>query len=168
MSAAAFNVHERVLPAPVAETGALIDTLATPDDLLWPRGPWPRMSLDNGLTPGSSGGHGPVRYTVTSYVPRQWVRFTFTGPRGFDGFHEYTAHATDDGRSVLRHTLAMKVTGPALLTWPLAYRAFHDAVLEDSLDRAESALTGTVARPARWSPYVRLLRGLTPAGMRAL
>ncbi|MBT2508958.1 SRPBCC family protein [Streptomyces sp. ISL-98] len=162
VSTSAFNVHERLLPATASEVGALIDTLATPGDLLWPGDDWPRMSLDNGLTPGSKGGHGPVRYTVTSYVPDKWVRFTFSGPRGFDGFHELTVHAVDDGRTVLRHTLAMKVRGPALLTWPLMYRSCHDAVLEDALDRAESALTGKVARPARWSWYVRLLRRLAP------
>ncbi|MGW2011839.1 hypothetical protein [Streptomyces nigrescens] len=39
-------------------------------------------------------------------------------------------------------------------------RPRHDAALEDSLDRAERACTGTVARPARWSRYVRTLRRL--------
>ncbi|GAA1511570.1 hypothetical protein GCM10009730_15310 [Streptomyces albidochromogenes] len=163
----AFNVHERLLPVTAGEAGALLDTLATPGDLLWPGEHWPPMELDNGLAPGSSGGHGPVRYTVEAYVPREWVRFAFSGPRGFGGFHEYTVHAAGEGQAVLRHTLAMKVSGPALLSWPLAYRAFHDAVLEDSLDRAESALTGAVSRPARWSRYVRLLRRLTPGGSAA-
>ncbi|GGR98407.1 hypothetical protein GCM10010252_41420 [Streptomyces aureoverticillatus] len=168
---AVLNVHERVLPAEPSEVGALIDALATPDDRLWPGGDWPRMKLDHGLTPGSRGGHGPVRYTVAAYAPQQWVRFAFTGPRGFDGFHEFTVHPLNDGkdhdekgsgRTILRHTLTMHARGPARLTWPLAFRAFHDACLEDSLDRAEQALTGTVRRPARWSPYVRLLRRLTP------
>ncbi|MCF3172971.1 hypothetical protein IPZ61_06540 [Streptomyces sioyaensis] len=35
-----------------------------------------------------------------------------------------------------------------------------DAALADSLDRAEEACTGAVARPARWSRYVRLPRRL--------
>ncbi|AZS71029.1 hypothetical protein DDE74_08815 [Streptomyces lydicus] len=39
-------------------------------------------------------------------------------------------------------------------------RPLHDAAPEDSLDRAERACTGTVARPARWSRYVRMLRRL--------
>lgn len=46
------------------------------------------------------------------------------------------------------------------LAWPLAFRPLHDAVLEDALDRAGLATTGRVARPARWSPYVRFLRAL--------
>ncbi|MFH9422324.1 SRPBCC family protein [Streptomyces sp. NPDC017529] len=156
-----FNVHERELPVPRCTAGALIDSLASAHDPLWPGRDWPPMRFDGPLREGAAGGHGPVRYTVTAYVPGAWVRFTFSGPRGFDGFHEYTAHALGEQRSVLRHTLAMRAHGRARLTWPLAYRPLHDAVLEDSLDRAELACTGTVVRPARWSPYVRLLRRLS-------
>ncbi|MEU9115589.1 SRPBCC family protein [Streptomyces sp. NPDC048483] len=155
-----YNVHERVLPVPVAEAGALLDGLSGGADRLWPRRDWPPMVLDGPLGPGAAGGHGPVRYTVAAHVPGQWVRFTFSGPRGFHGFHEYTVQPLGPDRTLLRHTLAMRARGPARLTWPLAYRHFHDAVLEDSLDGAERACTGGVARPARWSPYVRLLRRL--------
>lgn len=157
---AVLNVHERLLPAGPAEVGALLDSLATDADRLWPGADWPPMRLAGGLAPGSSGGHGPVRYTVCAYAPGQWVRFVFGGPRGFHGFHEYSVHPVDAEHAVLRHTLTMHARGPARLTWPLAYRHFHDAVLEDSLDHAERAVTGQVARPARWSRYVRLLRRL--------
>ncbi len=88
------------------------------------------------------------------------MRFAFTGPRGFHGFHEYAVLAVDEERTLLRHTLAMTTGGQARLTWPLVFRPLHDALLEDSLDRAELACAGTVARPARWSGRVRLLRGL--------
>jgi hypothetical protein len=40
----------------------------------------------------------------------------------------------------------------------LVFRPLHDALIEDSLDRAEHAVTGIVARPARWSGTVRQLR----------
>ncbi|MFE6844701.1 hypothetical protein [Streptomyces sp. NPDC057686] len=63
----------------------------------------------------------------------------------------------DDERTVLRHTLSMRVTGVARLSRPLAYRWLHDAVLEDSLDRA-----GKPARCTRWSPCVRLLMAIAP------
>lgn len=155
-----YNVHERVLPVPRTEVGQLIDGLSGSADQLWPHGDWPQMLFDGPLAPGACGGHGPVRYTVAAYVPGQWVRFTFSGPRGFHGFHEYTVHPLDEDRTMLRHTLAMRARGPARLTWPLAFRWFHDAVLEDSMDCAEHACTGTVARPSRWSPYVRVLRRL--------
>ncbi|MFB7619534.1 SRPBCC family protein [Kitasatospora sp. NPDC056181] len=164
---AVVNVHERVLTAGEDEVGALVDSLAAgPADRLWPVSGWPAMVLRPGLEEGAAGGHGPVRYTVAAYVPGRWVRFAFTGPRGFDGFHECTVHRADGGRTVLRHTLAMHARGPALLSWPLLFRPLHDALIEDAMDRAERACTGAVARPARWSPLVRLLRRALRAGAR--
>ncbi|MEY2232548.1 MULTISPECIES: SRPBCC family protein [Streptomyces] len=155
------NLHERVIAAKESEVGALIDTLAAGDeDRLWPGRVWDPMEFDRPLAVGAVGGHGPVRYTVSAYVPGTWVRFAFTGPRGFHGFHEFAVLPVDAERTVLRHTLAMRVSGLARITWPLAFRSGHDAVLEDCLDRAELACTGTIAHPARWSPYVRFLRGL--------
>ncbi|CAM5280456.1 SRPBCC family protein [Streptomyces abikoensis] len=153
-----YNVHERLLPVPEREAGALIDGLASDADRLWPRASWPPMALDRPLGQGASGGHGPVRYRVAAYVPATWVRFAFSGPTGFHGFHEYAALPAGERGTVLRHTLAMAARGPARLTWPLFWRPLHDACIEDSLDRAERACTGTVVRPARWSPYVKALR----------
>ncbi|WP_269858123.1 SRPBCC family protein [Streptomyces sp. RPT161] len=154
-----YNVHERLLAATRSEVGALIDTLAGDGDALWPHHSWPAMRLDGPLAVGAVGGHGPIRYTVTAYVPATWVRFTFNAPRGFDGFHEYTALAVDEHHTLLRHTLAMHARGPARLTWPLLWRPLHDACLEDSMDRAEGTWT-TPGRPTRWSRYVSLLRSL--------
>ncbi|MGW0749016.1 SRPBCC family protein [Streptomyces sp. NPDC002587] len=159
-----YNVHERLLAAKGSEVGALIDTISAGGaDRLWPGGAWPALTLDRGLAVGSAGGHGPVRYTVAAYVPGTWVRFTFTGPRGFHGFHEFAVLPAGDDRTVLRHTLAMRTTGPARLTWPLAYRWMHDALVEDGLDRGQLACTGTLARRHRWTPYVRFLRALARA-----
>ncbi|MFE2170218.1 SRPBCC family protein [Streptomyces sp. NPDC059447] len=155
---AVYNVHERLLPAKGSEVGALVDTLADGDgDLLWPGRAWDPMEFDRPLAVGAVGGHGPVRYTVSAYVPGTWVRFTFSGPRGFHGFHEFAVLPVDAERTVLRHTLAMSTSGLARATWPLAWRPLHDACLEDGLDRAELACTGKIARRARWSPYVRFL-----------
>lgn len=175
---AVYNVHERLLPVPEHEAAALIDGLAGPDDRLWPSQDWPPMRLDRPLGVGADGGHGPVRYGVTGYAQGQWVCFRFSGPRGALGFHQFTVHpaagpAGPAGPSessgsadgvILRHTLVIHTRGLARLSWPLAIRWLHDALLEDALDRAERACTGTVAAPARWSPYVRLLRRLAPEG----
>lgn len=152
-----YNVHERLLPD---AAGSLIDDL----DQIWPE-VWPRMWLDRPMAVGASGGHGLIRYTVDSYVPGEWVRFRVTAPRGFVGFHEFTSHDAPGG-TVLRHTIAMSLHGSARLIWPLAIRWLHDAMIEDILDRAEHALTGSVAHPSQWSPYVRLLRGLAGSGSR--
>ncbi|RDI49140.1 SRPBCC family protein [Nocardia mexicana] len=155
---AVVNIHSRQLPVAEDEVGGLIDSLAGVDDRLWPQDSWPPMRFDRPLGVGAVGGHGPVRYTVEGYQPGRWIRFRFTGPRGFDGFHEFTVHPGGDGTAELRHLLAMRARGPARFTWPLVFRRMHDACLEDSLDRAEREVTGTVRTPARWSPLVRALR----------
>jgi len=61
------------------------------------------------------------------------------------------------GGAVLRHEMTMDTSGPALLTWPLMFRPLHDALIEDSFDRAAVAL-GEAPVGAPWSPVVRLLR----------
>jgi hypothetical protein len=156
---AVLNVHERTLSCPPEVLGALIDGLAGEEDALWPRRAWPAMRFDRPLEAGARGGHGPVRYTITGYVPGTWIRFGFTGPRGFRGFHEFTVRRAGDG-AVLGHTLAMHLRGPARVSWPLLFGPLHDALIEDSLDCAEQTAAGQVVRPARWSLYIRLLRRL--------
>lgn len=164
---AVLNIHERSIAASPDRVGALVDGLSGEDDQLWPKRDWPRIRLDAGLAVGSSGGHGPIGYTVTGYAPGRWVHFEFTAPRGFIGFHEFSVHPADDGGAVLRHTLAMTLRGPARLVWPLGLRQLHDALLEDGLDGAERACGGEVRTPARWSGYVRLLRFLHRGGPRS-
>jgi hypothetical protein len=154
---AVLNVHERPLRVPPETVGELIDSLGGENDRLWPP-EWPPVRFAGPLAVGVPGGHGLVRYVVSDYVPGRWVRFRFTGPRGFEGFHEFGVERVDDRRSVLRHTLVVRPRGPLWPVWSLFFRPLHDAVFLDGLDRAERALTGRVARPRRWSPYVRLLR----------
>jgi hypothetical protein len=151
------NVHERVLAVPVEEVGALLDSLSSRSDRLWPKG-WPPMRFDRPLGIGAIGGHGPIRYEVEEYSPGRSVRFRFTAPAGFDGSHRYEVEALPQGGSVLRHVLEMEAGGMAVFTWPLLFRPLHDALLEDSLDRAETVLGNGPRRPSRWSWYVRLLR----------
>lgn len=162
---AVLNEHTRCLPATPDEAGALIDALASDDDLLWPQQPWPTMRFDRPLGVGASGGHGPVRYYVESYVPARWIRFRFTAPRGFDGFHEFTLRAGRGEDTVLCHTLVIRPRGRAWITWPALWRPGHDLVLEECLDRAERAVTGTVrTNPSR---YIRVLRALVSRVRRA-
>jgi hypothetical protein len=156
------NVHERELRATAEQVGRLIDSLASSYDRLWPV-QWPRMSFDRPLGVGAAGGHGPIRYDVEEYTPGRSVRFRFTGPRGFDGFHGYEVCAASAQSVVLRHTLRMRIRGPALLSWPLVFRPLHDAVIEDSLAAAEAAL-GQETRPRGWSAWVKLLRWLLSGG----
>ncbi|HZB08975.1 MAG TPA: hypothetical protein VE525_07685 [Rubrobacter sp.] len=162
----AYNLHVRRLNASPQEVGDLIDSLAGDQDRLWARHLWPEMRFDRPLEVGAGGGHGPIRYTIEAYEPGCWVRFHFTAPRGFDGFHEFIVHPRGPGVTDLHHLLAMRLRFPAWLTYPLMWRPLHDALLEDTLDRAEKSLTGTVESPARWKRYVRLLRKVLARAVR--
>lgn len=150
------NVHERTYAASPPELGAVIDSLASGEDRLWPSDRWPRIRFDRPLGPDAAGGHGPVRYIVEKYERGRGIVFRFTGPRGFDGTHGFQMEAAPGGVR-LTHTLTMRARGPARITWPLVFRPLHDALVEDALDRAAVSL-GLEPERKRWSPWVRGLR----------
>lgn len=152
------NVHARHIARPAAAAGVLLDQLASPDDALWPDRAWPALRLDRGLQVGSAGGHGPIRYQVSAYEPGRRVEFTFTPAMRMPGTHVLRVDDDGDGGCTVIHELAVRLHGRTRLTWPLVFRWLHDACIEDLLDNAEEALTGRVAHPARWSPWVRFLR----------
>ncbi|MHC0431110.1 DUF2867 domain-containing protein [Streptomyces sp. O3] len=152
------NIHERVIEAPAAAVGGLVDRLAADDDPIFPTPAWSPMRLDRPLSVGAEGGHGPVRYRVTAYEPGRRVRFGFTGPAG--GFHELTVEPLGSERCRVRHVLEQRLRGGDLLTWPLAVRAVHNTMVEEIFDNIERAMGREVARPVRWSPRVRLLNRL--------
>lgn len=155
------NIHERVYEAPVSEVAALVATLSSKDDRLWPRECWPRMKLDRGLVPGASGGHGPVRYRVERADPDREVVFRFTGPSGFDGRHAFSVKSASNQTTALRHETLLCPRGWARLSWPLFFRPMHDALLEEAFDKAARELGTPPRRPYRRSLWVRLLRRVT-------
>lgn len=152
-----YNTHHREIAAPVHDVGQLIDSLASADDRLWPRSAWPAMRLDAPLGVGAAGGHGPVRYFVTTYEPGRMVEFQFSGPSGFNGKHSFTATALTNTTTLLRHDLSMAPTGATRITWPLFFRPLHDALIEESLDRAENAFSSSAVSHRRswWTKTLR-------------
>ncbi|WP_460717695.1 SRPBCC family protein [Nocardia heshunensis] len=153
------NVHSRVIAADAGAVGRLLDTLASDDDRLWPVDQWPAMRFDRPLAVGAVGGHGPIRYTCVKYVPGREVTFRFQSPRGFDGTHGFRVEELDATHTRLTHELLMRTHGSDRLAWPLLWRPMHDALLEDSLDLAETALVPGTPPRSHHSAYVRLLRG---------
>jgi len=152
------NIHEREISATASAVGALVNSLASEHDRLWPRTAWPPMRFDRPLGVGASGGHGPVSYVVEEFIPSQLVRFRFTRPRGFHGHHGFEVIPAGEHRAILRHTINMTTRGPAsILYWSLVIRPLHDALLEDALALAQSSL-GETPRVRPWSPWVKLLR----------
>jgi hypothetical protein len=165
------NVHERHVQASPDEAGALLESLGSAEDRLWPARSWAPMVLDRGLEIGSRGGHDRIRYAVTAHDAGRRVEFTFAPSSGIEGTHAFSVEPLEDGTAVLRHVLEGRARGATLLIWPLVVRWAHDAVVEDAFDQAEAALGTGPRTPARWSPWVRLLRcGLSaatdPAGVR--
>lgn len=158
-----LNLHERKLNVPTERVGALIDSLASHDDTLWPKQAWPRMEFDRALSLGAVGGHGPIRYFVEDYIPGQSIRFRFTGPRGFNGYHGYEVLNHSPQSCILRHTLEMATQGPAIVSWPLVFRPLHDALIEDSLALAQASL-GESLNVQKWSIWVKVLRWFVSKG----
>ena len=152
-----LNVHERELDSTPEQVGLLIDSLASEKDVLWPHRFWPRMEFDRPLGIDASGGHGPIRYIVEEYTPGQSVKFRFTAPKGFNGFHAFEAVILPNQHLKLMHRLKMKTTGLAVFSWSIVFEPLHNALIEDSLSTAEVTL-GLTPRHTPWSAWVRLLR----------
>jgi len=61
------NKHARTIDKPIKEVAALLSSLSSNNDQLWPHERWSPMKLDRELTEGATGGHGPIHYVVTEY-----------------------------------------------------------------------------------------------------
>ncbi len=153
------NIHQRTVSSPIQPVGELLDSLSTTRDRLWPSESWPPMEFDHPLGEGVQGGHGPIRYQVTQFESGRRVRFRFTGPPGFCGFHEFQLISKSPEETIIRHVLRMKTTGQALFTWPVIFRPLHDALIEDAFNKAARQL-GLPAGKSDWSGWVRMLRFL--------
>jgi len=161
------NVHERQVAAPPEELAPLLDRLGGPDDVLWPSPQWAPMVLDGPVAVGAAGGHGRIRYRVTGYEPGHRVEFTFEPGLGLDGTLTFSIEPDGGSGSILRNVMDARAGLLMRLVGRLAVRHLHDALLEDLLDRAERIAGTGPARPARWSPWVRVLRTLTGDAARA-
>jgi Protein of unknown function (DUF3995) len=152
------NFHQRSLLFSIDAVGKLLDSLAGPDDRLWPKDVWPSIRLDRGLAIGSTGGHGQIRYSVEHYEPGRSVGFRFAPGLGIEGMH--TFQLADDGKdgTMMSHVLEGKAKGAMLLLWPLAIRWMHDAVIEDAFDNAEAALRGEPIPSRNHTRFVKFLK----------
>ena len=156
-----YNIHQRSIDAPAVTVGALIDTLASEVDRLWPHETWPQLRFDRpGLVIGGVGGHGPVGYWVEHDEPGRSVLFHFTGrPVGLWGTHQFLVQEVGPKASVLWHVTEVRARGRMCVTWFVFWRVLHDALIEDSLYKAaREALPDEIHRRPKWNAYVRFLR----------
>lgn len=154
------NVHSRQLAAPAERIGAVLDSLGGEQDSLWPSDRWPALpfELDGPLSVGARGGHGPIRYAVEAYEPGRRLVFGFAPGLGLDGTHQLDVEPLGPNRSRLTHTLDCLVEPKLLALWPIV-RGYHNALIEDLLDRAELAATGRHAPPRSRPIWLRFANG---------
>lgn len=153
-----INIHKRLIQEPANKVGLLLDTLATKDDQMLATDKWPAMRLDKGLSIGSKGGHGSIKYFVKSYQPRESICFQFT-LIGFNGYHKFQIIEIDKDKTELMHIIDMHTTGMATLKWVFIIRWLHDAFIEDAFDKIENSFTHKTKK-TKWSIWVIFLRKL--------
>ena len=152
------NVQQREIDMPAREVGLVLDTLATANDRAWPAG-WSPIELDAGLSVGSKGGHGAIKYSVVAYEPGRRIRLEFAPGLGMSGYHEFLLTTLGDAKCLVTHTSQGHLSGQMRVLWPLMIRWVHEALIQDLLDNLERGSTGRLRNgPARWSPWVRFLR----------
>jgi hypothetical protein len=155
-----LNIHERSMKVELAEAGGAINGLSGREDILWPRHRWPAMRFDGPLAVGASGGHGPIRYSVSEYIPGRRVEFRFSGEgavAGLDGRHFFEV-IPRKGHVVLRHVVDAECDFKSWLRWRFLIGPLHDALLEDALAGADRRLANSEAKLPDWSPWVRFLQ----------
>jgi hypothetical protein len=156
-----INVHKRIVSQPKSAVEKLFNTLASDNDLMLATDKWPPMKLDKGLSVGSRGGHGPIKYFVTDYHPGNSITFRFD-LSGFIGSHRFELTPLSSETTAMSHSIVMRTEGLATLKWMFAIRWLHDAYIEDAFDKVENYFTPT-GRRNKWNWWVRLLRkGLRP------
>lgn len=160
------SVHSRDLPAGAERVGDLLESLAGVRDQLWPTERWPTtpLELDRGLEVGSRGGHGVISYSVDEHEPGRTVVFRFEPGSGLEGTHRLEVKPLSAERTRLVHTLDAGLTGVLAPLTP-ALLAMHDTLVEDLLDRAESATSGRVVEPG---PMPRWMRAMNAVEARLL
>lgn len=158
-----INQHQRKFNLPANQLSPLIDSLASPHDILWPYFLWPKMKFDKPLSISAKGGHGPIRYFIEMYNRGKTIRFRFMGPQGFHGYHQFDVLTESSNSCFLKHTLEMNATGLAIFSWPLIFRSLHDALIEDALATAQLNL-GISPQITVWSFWVKCLRWILSGG----
>lgn len=151
------NVHKRTIKQPKNKVAALLKTLSTEHDKVWPKDNWSAMRFKNGLKLGAKGGHGIIRYSVEEYILGELIVFKFSKPIGFNGVHKFEVKAIDAKSTEVKHSIVMKTEGLATLKWIFVIRWLHDALIENAFDTIENNFS-EAQKFTRWSVWVRIWR----------
>ncbi len=151
------NIHKRTFNQPKESISDILDSLSSNNDQLWPYEKWPPIVFKKGLCDGAIGGHGPIKYLIKQYVPGNLIEFKFRKPNGFNGIHKFEISEIEKNKTELKHTIDMTISGKGILTWYIAIKWIHDALLEDCLDKVENSIN-TKKIKTDWSRWVVYLR----------
>ncbi|MBU0465146.1 MAG: hypothetical protein KKE12_16345 [Proteobacteria bacterium] len=152
-----INIHKRIISQSKGVISDILNTLSSSDDKLWPKEKWPPMIFKKGLTIGAIGGHGPIKYSINTYIPGSLIEFTFVKPDGFKGVHRFEVTEIENNATELKHTIDMMLSGKGILTWHIAIRWLHDALIEDCFDKVENQFL-TNKKETKWNLWVVFLR----------
>lgn len=151
------NVHKRIIHQPQESISRILDSLSSDNDQLWPKEKWPPMIFRKGLVEGATGGHRPIRYAISKYIPGSSIEFNFLKPDGFKGIHKFEITEIEKDKTELKHTISMTVSGKGIITWYVTMKWLHDALLEDCMDKAENNFL-TEKINSEWNLWVLFLR----------
>lgn len=152
-----INIHKRLVYQPKENITQILDSLTSVNDRLWPNEQWPPMIFKHGLAEGAAGGHGPIKYSITKYIPGQLIAFTFIKPAAFSGIHKFEVTEVEKGQTEIKHTIDMSVSLTGIIIWYTAIKWLHDALLEDCLDKVENNFLSQ-KKKTEWNSWVRFLR----------
>ncbi|KJS02197.1 MAG: hypothetical protein VR65_05970 [Desulfobulbaceae bacterium BRH_c16a] len=152
-----INIHKRTIGQSIGVISDILNTLSSNDDKLWPKEKWPPMIFRKGLTVGAIGGHGPIKYSINTYIPGSSIEFTFVKPDGFKGVHRFEVTEIENNKTELKHTIDMMLSRKGILTWHIAIRWLHDALIEDCFDKVENQFSTNI-KETKWNFWVVFLR----------
>ncbi|MBT8233393.1 MAG: hypothetical protein HKO66_13305 [Saprospiraceae bacterium] len=151
------NENFRILNVKTEEVSQIFSRLATKNDIFWPIEKWPPMKLDKGFEIGSKGGHGPIRYSVAAYTFGKSVKFKFTKPIGFNGFHMFEVLPLNNKQTQIKHVIEMNANGRGIFLWFIGIKWLHEALIQDAFDKVENYFQKD-NKETPWNIWVHLLR----------
>ncbi len=152
------DIRKRVINNIKMPYGPLIDSFSDLDSCLWPYELWPRDGFDRPLCAGAIGGHGDTKYCVETYLPGKKIEFRFISPKGYQGTHGFEVRELPGGAVEVRHVTDVNFSLYHWVMWKLIIFWVHEALIEDSLDKAECFLLGQELMPRKWLLRVHFIR----------
>jgi hypothetical protein len=139
---------------------AIIDTFADDDSILWPVEVWPRDRFESKLALNACGGHGGTRYSVAEYVPGHFLKFEFTFPKSYHGFHSFRLTQVKNQQWLLEHNTFIKTNVWKWFLWVMLISPVHNALIQDAFDKAEKYASTNLLFLSKWPLRVYFIRHL--------